>query len=475
MVFRVRGAWVLLIVALSAMISTPVVEGQETEWIKEVNGSIIALDKTGVYITGDKDKGYIISKYDKNGNELWTRQFGTIYQNTVSDISVDRTGIYIIGTLLKPIGQEVFSEAFIAKYDLYGNHVWTRLFGDNIRWDGFRNGTASVGRALSVHSSGIYMLGPRYRYSQSGIEHSAFLRKYDPAGNVVWTKLENGLTHISVHSSGVYVAGYTPSGSVWRLFIHKYDFSGNEAWARQFGTTKGDWANGIAVHDTGVYVAGMTEGVFRGQNNSGYRDAFVVKYDLYGNEIWTRQFGATLQVGGKLVRFDKEDSANGITVDSTGVYVTGHTYGELPGQNGGGPEDPFVRKYDFNGNELWTWQFGSGDNDRANQVAVDESGVYVAGGAGWYEGPCCPKLSPPFIIKLSDKSRPPAPIWRCILEGIEPFRCGISTPLIVLGILAVAAAGAVVAYYGRRHVRQFLAKSSTRILQPLSWPRLACS
>ena len=39
----------------------------------------------------------------------------------------------------------------------------------------------------------------------------------------------------------------------------------------------------------------------------------------------------------------------------------------------------FVRKYDTDGKELWTRQFGSTSYDYGYGVAVDGSGVYVAG------------------------------------------------------------------------------------------------
>ena len=54
---------------------------------------------------------------------------------------------------------------------------------------------------------------------------------------------------------------------------------------------------------------------------------------------------------------------------ATGLYVAGFVTGLLPGQTGGGggaaDVDAFVRKYDFNGNELWTRQFGIGRTEVA--------------------------------------------------------------------------------------------------------------
>ena len=61
------------------------------------------------------------------------------------------------------------------------------------------------------------------------------------------------------------------------------------------------------------------------------------------------------------------------------MFVAGSTDRTLHGQRSEGGVDAFVRAYDLEGNELWTVQFGSAAADEALAVAVDDSGVYVAG------------------------------------------------------------------------------------------------
>jgi uncharacterized repeat protein (TIGR01451 family) len=75
------------------------------------------------------------------------------------------------------------------------------------------------------------------------------------------------------------------------------------------------------------------------------------------------------------------DAALGIAVDATGVYVAGGVSGTLSGQTSGG-QDAFVRKYDASGMVVWTHQFGSAANDIASGITADASGIYVAGSAG---------------------------------------------------------------------------------------------
>jgi hypothetical protein len=66
-------------------------------------------------------------------------------------------------------------------------------------------------------------------------------------------------------------------------------------------------------------------------------------------------------------------------VNSTGAYFVGNVLGALPGQTAATSNDSYVRRYDSNGNELGTFQFGVQFHDEAFGAAADSTGVYVAG------------------------------------------------------------------------------------------------
>ena len=131
-------------------------------------------------------------------------------------------------------------------------------------------------------------------------------------------------------------------------------------------------AAGIALQDGNVCVAGEFEG------GAVVGQTYVRCYDADGNELWT-----------SLIYLTEYNLAKGIAADSTGIYIAGTTGGGLPGQPYFGLSDAFVRKYDAEGNALWTDQFGSFKSvsnvfgsdalDGANGVAVDATGVYVVG------------------------------------------------------------------------------------------------
>jgi hypothetical protein len=154
-------------------------------------------------------------------------------------------------------------------------------------------------------------------------------------------------------------------------FVAKYDASGNQLWTTQFGSSGEDYALGISSDSSGnIYVTGGTTGSLPSYSNLGSFDAFVAKYDVRGNQLWVKQFGTS-----------GEDSANGISTDSSGnIYVTGNTTGSLLGYGNLGSKDAFIAKYDASGNQLWVKQFGSSGEDSALGISTDSSGnVYVTG------------------------------------------------------------------------------------------------
>ncbi len=125
----------------------------------------------------------------------------------------------------------------------------------------------------------------------------------------------------------------------------------------------------VALDSSGIYVVGQTNGLAAEPH-----EAFVRKYVPNGSVVWAHEF--TTQA----VRDDYPKmpaAAHGVAVDPTGVYVVGTAGYNLPSQAGAAVHSAFVRKYDASGNEVWTRQFGT--RSGALGVAADFTGVYVVG------------------------------------------------------------------------------------------------
>src|SRR5947199_70602 len=282
--------------------------------------------------------------------ELWTRQFGTTGSDIANSAAVDRAGnIYIAGSTTGAFtGQNLLGNggAFLRKYDSGGNELWTRQFGQSY----------DAASSVAVDNSGnAYVAGLMGQLlpTESGPQkdYDAFLRKYDSADSVVWSRQIGGSPWTASYSTeraysvvvdnagNVYVAGeinggvlpgQTSSGGWLDAFLRKYDPTGNELWTRQFGTARDDTAYSVTIDSADhVYVAGESTGLF--PDSAPSCCAFLRKYDASGNDLWTRQYGIA--------------AYSVVTGNSDSVYVAGTTVGLFPGQLGG-DVDAFVRKYD---------------------------------------------------------------------------------------------------------------------------------
>jgi len=368
-----------------------VVTAQDFEWITQfgsvapgarddvghvdVEGNVYVVGYTYGTLPGQTSAGHAdayVRKYDTDRNEVWTRQFGTPALEWAWELSVDPTGVYVAGFTYGILPGQTGDggvDAFVRKYDFDGNEVWTRQFGTS-------TGDASTG--VSVDSTGVYVAGSTWGsfagYTNQG-ERDVFVRKYSANGDEVWTRQFGTVgwdqaDEVAVYSGSVYIFGTTGVSpyEACDIFVCRYDTDGNQIWTRQFGSVAVDWAADISVDGTGVYLIGVTQGTLPDQASAGSWDAFVRKYDADGDVVWTRQFGTS-----------DIDFGLGISVHPSGVYVAGGTYGTLPSQTSAGDADGYVRRYDVDGTELWTHQFGSSALDAAQGISVDATGVYVCG------------------------------------------------------------------------------------------------
>ncbi len=192
-------------------------------------------------------------------------------------------------------------------------------------------------------------------------------------------------TGVAVDGIGnVYITGGTygalpgspePNAGNVDAFVAKYNTSGAIQWVHQLGSTTGDVGYGVSVDGSGnVYITGGTDGALPGspEPSVGNRDTFVAKYNTSGAIQWVHQLGTT-----------GDDASHGVAADGSGnVYITGGTYGALPGspEPNAGNVDAFVAKYNASGAIQWVHQLGTTGDDGSSGVAVDgSSNVYITG------------------------------------------------------------------------------------------------
>jgi hypothetical protein len=397
------------------------VSAASPEWIRQFGGSdsdvswTVTADPLGnVFIGGHTANSLngsnagsfdlFVSKYNSAGNRLWIRQLGSAESEVTYSIAADGFGnVYLAGRTGGDLAGPSFgaTDAFLVKYDMAGNLLWTRQIGTAAGDEGHGVSTDAVGNVyLSGRTAGD--LGG----TNAGL-NDAFLSKYDSAGNQLWTRqLGSSASDVAADVAAdvlgnVFISGTTRgdlagphAGGSTDVFLAKYDNAGNHQWSRQFGTPQDD-ATGVtrvAADNQGnaLVVSGTNGGI--GAPNIGGMDGYVTKFDVTGSQLWSRQLGTTA-----------EDRALDVATDALGnVFAVGETRGIIVGA-GAGNSDVFVAKYDAAGNLHWNQQFGSEADDTGFGVSGDGQGnLYLSGITdGDFGGT---NAGPPdaFLAKLND-------------------------------------------------------------------------
>src|SRR3970040_2010302 len=108
----------------------------------------------------------------------------------------------------------------------------------------------------------------------------------------------------------------------------------------------------LAVGGTGTVVADDEED-----------DEFQLGFE------WITQFGSS-----------GDDNALSVFAHETGIYVFGRVRGPLPGQTHIGGDDAYLVRFDFEGNAVWTRQFGTtGREGNVHGLFVHDTGIYTSG------------------------------------------------------------------------------------------------
>jgi hypothetical protein len=125
----------------------------------------------------------------------------------------------------------------------------------------------------------------------------------------------------------------------------------------------------VAADDTGIYVAADVSKRVQPLPNHGGADIVLQRYDLAGNLIWSKEIGTK-----------GNDVQGSVALDGVGsLYATFTTTGAVPGTTNAGFNDIVVRRYDLDGNAIWTRQFGTTSDEQEFSAVADAGGVYVGG------------------------------------------------------------------------------------------------
>lgn len=336
--------------------------------------------------------------------QSWSQNFGVASNNTNYDVATDADkNVYLTGgftgasltmggTTLTRLGS---NDAYVAKLNSSGGVVWAKNFGGT--------GVTIDGRSVGVDGSGNVYVGGNFSGGNTTSPAMAllgtsdyFVIKLDSSGNVLWSKnFGPGSTwnlnrSMYVDSSGnVFIVGSMTSNwtspALTKIgssdgFIVKLDTGGNVVWARNFGGAGGNARSWEVTADASGNV--YTSGYFNTANMTtpaitlagGSLDAYLIKLDSSGNEIWSRSYGGA----------GVSITPGGLAVDSSGnLYAGFHFSGAnltAPALTKVGSQDAVLMRIDASGATDWVRGFGgSGATFNLNGVVLASGTVHLFG------------------------------------------------------------------------------------------------
>lgn len=378
------------------MVSSPLTVANQPGWLIQFgtsafdNANGIAIQGDDVYVAGATSgvlgegsaglQDIYLRSYDTNGTLRWTRQFGTSgMDQTTGGTLRARGNVVVVGGFVRGAlpGFTYFgnNDAFVSAYDRRGEALWSFQFGTP--------GNEAV-RSIAITEDGSIFISGQTTGNLTDEPNrglaDAYIARLNRDGMLVWlrqfgTSGSDEAIGIAVSDDAVYVTGAAGGALPGNVaegdtdnFVARLTLDGDFEWITQFGTPAFDALWKVGVVGSNVFVGGNTQGAFQGEVASGGFDAVVAALDSNGHLLWVRQFGG---IG--------NDLALGLAVDDEGAVAVGRVGGFLfPGPPDPG-SDAFARKYDADGNVLWSIQFGTTTFDNAQDVALRGPDVYLAG------------------------------------------------------------------------------------------------
>lgn len=349
--------------------------------IRDSAGNLIVVGETFSpnWIVGGFDTVYagsrdaFVAKYDPTGTTLlWSSYLGSGSDDTGSGVATDSLGnVFVIGSTRSRywtantnfVGTNAMistnyhdnglQDAFVAKLDPNGNHVWSAFLGGN-DWDsGWAITADSEGNAIAVGEtkSGQWVSkGSKTNYL--GGTDAFVVKLAGQTGSNIWSTYLGG-------SSADAAWGVTTDGST-NIFVTGY-------------TRSGGWAKGTPGNK------------YFGTNINGGSDAFLAKFNSAGSNVWATYMGG-----------NQDDNGHRVAVDATGnIVVSGDTLSSGWVTNGydtiyNGGRDAFVAMFNGNGAHQWSTYLGGRYDEYGTGVALDSAAnVFVTGwtrSAGWVNG-----------------------------------------------------------------------------------------
>lgn len=315
--------------------------------------SLSNVSTSGAFITnyqGDLDA--FVSKFNKEGDLIWSTYYGGPQTERVYNITVDNGDIYLAGNTFSTIGISSgnihqpniggMDDVFILKMNENGIREWCTYYGGSAHDDVMD---------IYVMNDSVYICG-----------HTA------STNNITTISNDSGITDKSATADG---------------YLSLFDANGILLWGTYYGTDEGSSVEGIIANDSKVMVTGITQAATgiatagtHQQTLNGFVGAFVAQFSKAGVLEWGTYYGGPGVVEGIAIASD----------NSGGVFVVGNTNSgqdiSTPGafqEMALSSEQGFLAHFDNSGTLQWGTFIGGSGTNYLTEIATSDSTIYIGG------------------------------------------------------------------------------------------------
>ena len=327
--------------------------------------SLIELNDGGYLIAGntsllgDNYSNALLIKIDHTGKEMWKRDYTFSSVDRLNMVKELQDGSLVAAGFTMS-STNYSKDIFVIKTDAQGNLEWQRSYGDA------QDETAN---SIDISIDGGFIISGEVINENTGFS-LCYLIKIDNEGELDWSNTfggsqnDNGLSVISTSDAGFAITGMTRSlgdsnGDVWLI---KVNSNGEMEWERTYGGDDTEYGRTIQqTVDGGYIIIGQTESF-----GLGYNDAYLIKTDSQGNEIWSQTFGGQGTDQGRQV----------VNTLDEGYLISGYTdsFGTLGGFNF------WLVKANSLGELEWQRFYGEQGDDRGlSGIQTSDGGYAIAG------------------------------------------------------------------------------------------------
>lgn len=291
-----------LVFLFSFLINDLFAQAPDTLWTKSIGDAgsesafnIFEMDDGGFVIGGYhtyEDGNFYIVRTDEEGNVLWDRSHGEDdrYEGFSDMKQTSDGGFILVGTRGEDPPYPSYGDIYLVKTDIDGNFIWQSVLG-------IPEVSESASSVVETSDGGYLICG--YYWASSQTVFDVIMIKTNAIGTQEWRKeysFQNGMADYVASITSTSDGGFVFCGQsqaftgnyYYDAYLYKIDLLGDSVWYQRYGNAgmSDEAANHVLrATDDGFLISGSQE------NDGASKDWFIAKTDDEGFQQWSYVFG----------------------------------------------------------------------------------------------------------------------------------------------------------------------------------------